>query len=66
MLKKISYSGLKKVLSPKEMKNITGGGYTCTCDGINWFEGNYTSCMSALASAALLCGGDKSGPDCIC
>ena len=24
-MKKISYCGLKKVLSPKEMKNITGG-----------------------------------------
>jgi len=24
-MKKISFSGLKKVMSPKEMKNITGG-----------------------------------------
>ena len=27
----ISISGLKKVLSPKELKNITGGSNTCWC-----------------------------------
>ena len=31
MEKKISFSGLKKVLSPKEMKNVTGGSGGGSC-----------------------------------
>ena len=31
-LKKINLTGLEKVLSPKEMKNITGGSYGLCCD----------------------------------
>ncbi|MDL2265616.1 hypothetical protein LJC43_04465 [Parabacteroides sp. OttesenSCG-928-G21] len=33
--KKISLSGLGEVLTPQEMKNITGGSVicSCTCDG---------------------------------
>ena len=30
--KKINFSGLEKVLSPKEMKNITGGSNNCSAD----------------------------------
>ena len=30
-MKRISLNGLKNVLSPKEMKNVMGGSYTCWC-----------------------------------
>ena len=34
----ISISGLKKVLSPKELKNITGGSYTFCEEWFNKFS----------------------------
>ena len=55
-MNKISYVGLKKVLTPKEMKNITGGSCTITCkednDDITTFYAN--SCGFA---ESLWCGG---------
>ena len=30
-IKKINLNGLEKVLSPKEMKNVVGGGSGCCC-----------------------------------
>ena len=37
--KYITINGLKKVLSPREMKNITGGSLSCLCDcdGRQWY-----------------------------
>ena len=65
MEKKISYAGLKKVLSSKEMKNVFGGsGYTCYC---NCYP-NYTfsiwgsSCDDAIKQVAAGCSdGDGGG-----
>jgi len=34
--KKITYGGLKKVMSPKEMKNITGGSLVCCRYSNDW------------------------------
>ena len=52
-MKKISFSGLKKVLTPKEMKNITGGsdcsptncgGMTVHCSGSCWADAWCAGC----------------------
>ena len=49
MNKKISYSGLKNVLSPKQMKNVLGGS-----DG---------SCSSEACDARASCGSGAGYPD---
>jgi len=56
--KKINLDGLKNVLSPKEMKNVTGGSgsYTCWC-GSNTFAVNADSCSDAKDAVNTICGG---------
>jgi natural product precursor len=61
-MKKISLSGLEKVLSEKEMKNIIGKGYWCTCGNAGgWWESGANSCSSAFMNALELCGQDGYG-----
>jgi natural product precursor len=64
MVQKISFNGLKKILSKKEMKNIIGGGYWCTCGGSgSWWEFGPpgSSCQSAYMNALEWCGSDGYG-----
>ena len=59
-MNKISYSGLKKVLSPKEMKNIIGGsdfdGFRlyCVYDSSS-SQNNHTGCYLSAEFALALC-----------
>jgi natural product precursor len=59
-MKKISLNGLENTLSPKEMKNITGGSSywiaCCNSDGPG-FSGTANSCDDAEEVAKLVCGG---------
>ena len=59
--KKISHSGLKKVMSPKEMKNVTGGSGICDeyGSGLCWVEckNGDKACASTCDYAATQCGG---------
>ena len=51
-MNKISIDELKKVLSNKEMKNVTGGSLKwCTCDG----ENQWVSCNTASDCDPRLC-----------
>ena len=61
----ISIDALKKVLSPKEMKNVTGGSYaTCKicCDYGDGEECHDGSCASSDPAECF--GYGVSGPDC--
>jgi natural product precursor len=57
-MKKINLDGLKNVLSPKEMKNVTGGSgvFYCWCghDSFNVFA---DTCSEAISATKGLCGG---------
>ena len=70
-MKKISLDGLTNVLSPKEMKNVTGGSgsysYYCVCNNgpSGWSSGN--SCWDAANWFTYInvnnCGAACCGPD---
>ena len=66
LIKRISLNGLKKVLGPKEMKNITGGSttYRCFCAGGSFFNVNAGSCSEAVDDAvSWVC---QNGGGCFC
>jgi len=49
-MKKINLNGLKNVLSPKEMKNVKGGTYTCECTDHSAKATCYNSSLQACES----------------
>ena len=68
-MKKICFNGLKKVMSPKEMKNILGGSssYRCCCgmgSNIDCFDVTADSCRDAAWAISFVCGDNTSG--CFC
>ena len=60
----ISIDKLSKVLTPKEMKNITGGSYRCFCSSAGFFNVYATSCSEALEGVSWVCG--DYGGGCFC
>jgi len=59
----ISIDVLKKVLSPKEMKNVLGGSSTCQC-GCNYGDGYFVKDCSCAGSPSECIGYDPP-PGCV-
>ena len=61
-MKKISLDGLTNVLSPKEMKNITGGSMMlccwggCSCTDLMCGHGGTDDCSEYAGSSCSQCG----------